>query len=364
MLTDCYLPRLGGIEVQVHDLSARLVERGHEVEVFTLTPGGVGFGGTEIVDGIPVHRLGVRLPRDLLINPLAARGLAAKLAGFDVAHIHMGVVSPFATDSGMVTTRMGMPTAMTLHCVLHRAEPALSRLGVLRRWAAKGMAMSAVSLVAAEPLQRIVGEPVVRVLPNGIDVAEWRTTERPLLDDGTIRFVTATRLAARKRPVELVEMVARVRTAAPRANVQLEILGDGPDRAKVERAIAKHHAQQWITLAGRVPRSTVKARYSASDVYVSPVELESFGIAALEARTAGLPVVGRSGSGIGEFITDEVNGYLAHDDDELVARMLTLARHPSVRLRMANHNRQNPPVQDWANVAGLAEAEYARAIGR
>ena len=39
MLTDCYLPRLGGIEVQVHDLSARLRAAGHEVEIFTATPG-------------------------------------------------------------------------------------------------------------------------------------------------------------------------------------------------------------------------------------------------------------------------------------------------------------------------------------
>ncbi|HEY6741889.1 MAG TPA: glycosyltransferase family 1 protein, partial [Lapillicoccus sp.] len=39
LLSDCYLPRLGGIEVQVHDLAATLTARGHHVEVFTATPG-------------------------------------------------------------------------------------------------------------------------------------------------------------------------------------------------------------------------------------------------------------------------------------------------------------------------------------
>ena len=113
MLTDCYLPRLGGIEVQVADLSARLVARGHEVEVFTLTPGGVAYGHVEILNGIPVHRLGVRLPRQLLVNPLATRGLRDELKSFDVAHIHMGVVSPFASDCGFLTTRRGLPSTMT-----------------------------------------------------------------------------------------------------------------------------------------------------------------------------------------------------------------------------------------------------------
>ena len=73
LLSDCYLPRLGGIEVQVHDLAAQLTSRGHHVEVFTATPGthGERHGATEVVDGITVHRMALRLPWDLPVNPLA-----------------------------------------------------------------------------------------------------------------------------------------------------------------------------------------------------------------------------------------------------------------------------------------------------
>lgn len=363
MLTDCYLPRLGGIEVQVADLSARLVARGHEVEVFTLTPGGVAYGHVEILNGIPVHRLGVRLPRQLLVNPLATRGLRDELKSFDVAHIHMGVVSPFASDCGFLTTRMGLPTTMTWHCVLDKAESAVRAAGVVRRWAQSGMAMNAVSDIAATPLRRIVDGPPVLVLPNGIDVESWRPTAgRPLLGDGIVRFVSAMRLEARKRPVQLVELMAKVRAAAPRAGVRLEILGEGSERPKIERAIARLGAQDWIALPGRVPRDTLKERYAASDVFVSPSVLESFGIAALEARVAGLPIVGRVGSGISEFVTDDVNGFLADDDEELVRRLTTLAVHPSVRSRMTAYNLKNEPTQSWDNVVQTAESEYARAL--
>ena len=100
MLTDCYLPRLGGIEVQTHDLAACLVERGHDVVVFTATPGAQGqrYGAVEAVDGVEVHRMALRLPWDLPVNPLAPLQLRSRLRGFDVAHVHMGVVSPFASD--------------------------------------------------------------------------------------------------------------------------------------------------------------------------------------------------------------------------------------------------------------------------
>ena len=365
MLTDCYLPRLGGIEVQVHDLSQRLVERGHEVEVFTATTGSEGqrWGAVELVDGIPVHRLAIPLPGGLPVNPLAPLTLRKALRRFDVAHIHMGVVSPFAVDAARVVDRLGVPAVMTWHCVLDRAEAVVDRLGVVRRWAAEGMVMTAVSTIAAAPVRRIIGADVT-VLPNGIDTSAWRCPPRPLLDDPQARFVTAMRLAPRKRPLPLIEMMARVRAAAPKVDVRLEIFGDGPQRGDVEKAITRLGAHGWVTLAGRVSREELLARYAVADVYVSPAELESFGIAALEARTVGLPIVARAGTGIGEFVTDDVNGYLAESDDEMVRRLTTLAVHQSVRGRMAAYNRATPPIQDWATVTTMAEGEYARAIGR
>ena len=61
LVSDCYLPRLGGIEVQVHDLAQRLVAQGHEVVAYTVTPAHrEQHSGLEIVDGIPVHAIRMR----------------------------------------------------------------------------------------------------------------------------------------------------------------------------------------------------------------------------------------------------------------------------------------------------------------
>jgi len=367
LLSDCYLPRLGGIEVQTHDLAGQLTARGHHVEVFTATPGthGQRHGATEDVDGIRVHRMALHLPWGLPVNPLAPAAMRERLVRFDVAHIAMGVVSPFAVDAALLTTRMGLPTAMTWHCMLDRFAPVVSGLGVVRRWARGGMAMSAVSDVAAEPLRRVVGSAaVVEVLPNGIDVTAWRPPagmERA--DDGVVRVVTAMRLANRKRPVPMLRVMRRVRDLVPPGvSIRLEILGEGPDRGSIERFVTEHGMQDWVSLPGRVPRASLRDRYAAADIYLSPARLESFGIAALEARTVGLPVVAREGSGVGEFVRDGVNGYLARDDEAMATALARLATDGVLRARMRAHNVGHAPDQDWPRVAELAEAQYARAL--
>lgn len=376
MLSDCYLPRLGGIEVQVHDLAARLVGRGHEVVVFTATPGSRGERGgfVDHVDGVAVHRLALRLPFELPVNPLAPRLLRQRLAGggFDVAHVHMGVVSPFAVDCIRVATAIGLPTAMTWHCLLGRLEPVLHTAGYVRGWASLGVAMNAVSAVAAEPLQRIVGSAgIVNVLPNGIDVEQWAspTKQAPVREAGDsgsgsdVRVVSAMRLATRKRPLPLLRMMARVRALVPAdTGIRLEIFGDGPDRGRLERFIDAHDMGGWVRLPGRVPRAELRERYAASDIFVAPAPLESFGIAALEARTVGLPVVGRRSSGVQEFVKDGLNGYLVADDEEMAGSLARLVADDGLRRSMTAYNRRMPPEQSWDRVLDGAEAEYRRAI--
>lgn len=365
LLSDCYLPRLGGIEVQTHDLARHLVARGHAVEVFTATPGAQGqmHGDVTVLEGIPVHRLAARMPWDLPVNPRAPRELRRRLAAgdFDVAHVQTGVVSPFAWDATRITLGLGLPTAMTWHCMLAGAAPVFGAARFVRRWAERGVAMSAVSDVAAEPLRRIVGpEAAVDVLPNGIDVSRWAVGEvsRP---PGPLRLVTAMRLAARKRPAALVELVRGAEALAGPGTLSLTILGEGPERRRVEDHV-RTHGLDWVSLPGRVSRDELRERYAAADVYLSPTRLEAFGIAALEARTVGLPVIGRTGSGIGEFVRDGVNGLVVQDDSAMTAAIARLARDPYEVSRLRTWNVAHPPEQDWDAVAGLAVGQYERAI--
>jgi glycosyltransferase involved in cell wall biosynthesis len=261
---------------------------------------------------------------------------------------------------------------VTWHCVLGRSE----RLGHLwarhQSWADGPVAYTAVSDLAADPLRRILGPGrEVTVLPNGVDVNAWRAgvpvddvPQELAPDDGgaEVRLVSAMRLARRKRPMALLRMASAVRRQVPESiRLRLTVLGAGPQRPIMEAFIRRHGMSSWVTLTGRLGRAQMLETYRHSDVYVAPAVMESFGIAAIEARTAGLPVVARADSGIREFVHDGVEGLLAPQDSGMVEAIVRLVTDPVLRQRISAHNRTVPPVQDWEFVQARALAEYTRA---
>jgi glycosyltransferase involved in cell wall biosynthesis len=283
----------------------------------------------------------------------------------------MGVVSPFATDLARVALGLGLPTAVTWHCLMDRSAPAFRLLGQARRWGARGAALSAVSSIAAANVAEVVGQDVpVHVFPNGIDVEHWRAPALPGSGSGAgeapppVRVVAAMRFAARKRPMAVLEVAHRARRLLPAsARMSLTLFGEGPERRRLEAYVRRHDLDDWVSLPGRVTREQLREAYWHSDVYLTPARLEAFGIAALEARTAGLPVVARRDTGVGDFVVDGVNGVLGHDDDDLARALARLVRDADLRRSIATTNRTRPPAQAWSAVAALAEQEYARAAG-
>lgn len=200
--------------MQVADLAHHLQRAGHEVEVFTATGNGADRSTTPRDEqGIIVHRFDLGLPGGIPINPLAVPEVRRRLqgGGFDVAHVHMGVVSPFAVDAARTALGLGLPTAVTWHCVIDGSAPVHRALGYAARWAERGAALSAVSAMAADRVHRIVPPQTrVSVLPNGIDVARWRRPEG-LADVPVppLRIVAAQRMVRRKRPDALIDLLLR-----------------------------------------------------------------------------------------------------------------------------------------------------------
>ncbi|MFZ1374181.1 MAG: glycosyltransferase family 4 protein [Nostocoides sp.] len=382
LLSDCYPPRLGGIETQVRDLGRQLVAAGHEVHVFTATPGahrGYGLRNVELTQdhGVSVHRVTLPLPFGLPVNPLAPALVREELRAFDVAHVHMGVVSPFATALADLALELRLPTAITWHSVL--STPALAlvrRLGTPGRWVDQGAALSAVSTMAARLVRQATEREVpVAVLPNGIDLTAWRprgvdpSGQSPggpsgpggSSGPGRVRIVTAMRFAPRKRVRPLLGMLRQVRDSSPE-RVSATVFGDGPLLAAAQLQSARDSG--WLDLAGRVSRPELASAYAAADLYLAPTHLEAFGIAALEARAAGLPVVAIASSGVADFIEDDVNGLLAADDADLVAAARRLVADDALRQRIRAHNLATPPDQQWPHVVGQALAQYELAAER
>lgn len=327
-VTDAYLPRLGGIEMHVHDLARAQAAAGDEVDIITMTR---ARGALDAPGSAMVIRPGddadvLRKWRFILAN--RSYGVDR---GYDVVHAHCSTVSLL---SFFAFGTPGVPRLMTVHSLWRRYTPLYTGFDHTLRWSTWPVKWSAVSEVAAEGVRRAARGPVdVAVLPNGIDLDLWTPAPR-VSEPGRLRILAVMRLATRKRPMSLLRILRAVRQRVPsHIEVTATILGEGPSRQSMERYLARHDMTSWVKLPGHLPRTEVKQAMATSDVFVAPAVLESFGIAALEAHAAGLPVVGRRGTGLSDFIRDGEGGVLVGSDREMagvLARMATDRTHESV----------------------------------
>ena len=136
--------------------------------------------------------------------------------------------------------------------------------------------------------------------------------------------------------------------------MRLSLVGDGPERGRLEALVRKLELGDHVTLAGQVPFGTLVEEYAGCDVFCLPSLQEGFGLVFLEAMAAGKPVVGCSGTAVEELVTDGVNGLLVPpgDDVALAGALHRLLTDEAARQAMGEANR--------AEVARFAPETIAR----
>ncbi len=365
MVSDWYAPRLGGVESHVADLAAALARRGLDVAVLTTTKDFpmTTAGGRDFT----IDRLATTTAPGFgfSISPFLANQVTRRLeaGNFDVVHVHASVVSPLALAGLIAARRLDLPAVVTFHSMLLRAADILARAEKIWRWGESPLLFTAVSRVVAAQAGPAVGGAPVEVLSNGVDLDGWpERPRRPFVNGRKIVFATAMRLTRKKRPLELLdsfEIALKIASASDR-ELELRIAGEGPLRGKIEARIATGALAGNVRLLGRLDRDELRGLYASSDAFVMPSTRESFGIAALEARASGLPVVAMTGTGADDFLTNGETALLASDDRLLAAQMARLACDDALREKLGRRDTALKEF-DWANVAERHIAAYAKA---
>jgi glycosyltransferase involved in cell wall biosynthesis len=353
-VTDCYLPRLGGIEMHVHDLVTEQRSRGYDATALTATTGGA------FIDDVPVTRLAnLRgIPTWSALSQVPDRIAQGR---YDVVHAHSSLLSPLAWSAVRAAATAGVPAVATMHSIPPQSGPVRHLLTLVGNAAGRHVEWTAVSPAAAEPLRGILDGRDVAVLPNGIDPARWRTSPRSV-DCRPLTVVSVMRLCERKRPLALLHMLAEIRRQVPLAKaLRAVIVGSGPQASTVRRALVAHGLDGWVELPGKLARPQIRELFEASDIYLAPAPLESFGIAALEARCAGLAVVAMAGGGIGEFVSHGLEGYLVSSDEDMSQTAARLLTSPELLQSIQRHNRSSVPVMTWDHVLSRSLDAYAKA---
>jgi glycosyltransferase involved in cell wall biosynthesis len=255
----------------------------------------------------PLNRLAVARRRFRSLLPLYPvwfslldlRGHALVVSS-SVAFAHAVRTSRGATHVSYVYTPLRY--AWDLDAYLDRSSwPRAARLGarilrpVLRRWdlatASRPDVVVAISEEVARRIERTWNRDSEVIYPP-VDVA---AIEPSSVDDGYL--LVAARLLAYRRVDLAVE-------AAGRLGLELVVVGDGPERPRLESI-----AGPSVRFVGRVDRPTLIDLFRRCHAYVLP-GIEDFGIAPVEAMAAGKPVIGIAAGGVAETVIDGVTGVL------------------------------------------------------
>jgi phosphatidylinositol alpha-1,6-mannosyltransferase len=306
-----------------------------------------------------------------LFLPLAlARAVAHLSTGrFDVIHIGDALLAPLGVLLGRLS---GRPVAVNLHG-LDMTYPNPVYQWMIRRFLPRLDAGICISRHTREiALRRGFPPDRTRVIPCGIEVGRSsrsidRATARRALQSITGRpvegrsvGVTVGRLVRRKGVRRFVSgILPRIVEEAP--DYLYVVVGGGEEESGIRRAVEEAGMEDHVSMPGRVGAAGLEAVYAAADLFVMPNipvenDVEGFGIVAIEASLAGLPVVASALEGITDAVADGKNGVLVEPgDDEAFARaVLDLLRDEGRRARLAEEGRAyTARTYGWDRVAGL-----------
>lgn len=198
-----------------------------------------------------------------------------------------------------------------------------------------------------------------RILPNGVDVPE---TEQPtaLQLGASEQLLFVGRLDPIKGVYPLIEAMRRVH---PR--VRLTMIGNGPERAGLERAIEAAGLGERVQLLGALPQEQVFEQIRRSFALVLPSFHETQGIVLLEANACAVPVVASDIPGIREVVTHQMNGLMAPAGDaEGLSRQINwLFANPQEAIKMGLQGRNTVRTRfSWQHIALETERVYGRLL--
>lgn len=372
----------GGQNVHVAALATALVDRGHEVTVFTRrddprsTPQVAAPEGY-VVENVPAGPP-TEIPKDKLLPHMDAFAdyLAARWADerYDVAHAHFWMSGLAALRAGRAT---GTPVVQTFHALgtVKRRYQGAKDTSPAERIAVEAMLCSHVDHVIATCTDEVaelcsmgLGAGRATIIPCGVDLRLFAPVSSPPAGRRG-RLLAVGRLVERKGLSDVVDALAEL------PDVELLIAGgpsadalavDPEARRLHERARANGTADR-VRLLGRVDRPDMPGLFGAVDVVVAVPWYEPFGIVPLEAMACARPVVGSAVGGLLDTVVPGNTGELVppHRPDRLaqVVRDLLADHQRREAYGSAGHQRVRQ-LYTWDTVARDTEQAYARVVAR
>jgi L-malate glycosyltransferase len=371
----CY-PTYGGSGVVATELGIELAARGHEIHFITSSQ---PFRLTGREANIHFHEVSVSTyplfeypPYDLALATRMAE--VADFYSLDLLHVHYAIphsVSALLARQMLATLGRTLPFITTLHGTditlvgLDHSYLPITKFGI-----EQSDGVTAISNHLRDRTREafnITSE--IEVIHNFVNCdfylrkPELVAAMRPrFAAPDEHLFVHLSNFRPVKRVRDVIEVFARVARVLP---VRLMLIGDGPDRSTAEQLALHHKVQDRIHFIGK--QDNVNELLPLADLMLMPSEMESFGLAALEAMACSVPTIGTRVGGVPELIHNQHNGLLFEvgDIDAMAAAAISLLRDEPRLKTMAAAARKTAQDRFCASrIIPQYESYYDRVITR
>lgn len=383
MLTWEYPPRIvGGIARVVNDLSKRLIKDGHEVTVVTYREGNAPY--FEDDKGVKVYRVDNYMihPNNFIdwilqmnFNMIAkANELIAKEGAFDVIHAHDWLVAYAAKT---LKNSYDIPIVSTIHATESGRNTGIhdevQRYINDTEWMLTYESTEVIvnSNYMKRELQSLFGLPFekINVTPNGINVNMFNGIERDYdfrrqyaLDNEKI-ILFMGRLVYEKGVQHLISAMPKILNSYHDA--KLVIAGKGGMIDELKAQVNAMGIGNKVYFTGYMDAKQVAKMYKCADVSVFPSTYEPFGIVALEAMLAGIPIVVSDIGGLNEIVEHGQNGMKSYagNPNSLADSILELLYNPQLCDNVVKKAKAQVKNEfNWTKIAQDTHFIYQKAI--
>ena len=342
----CY-PTPGGSGIVAVELGKSLAQLGHKVHFIT---SGNPSRLSRFDENIYLHKVETgEYPLFQQSNPYAL-SLAVKIRevaeqyDLDLVHVHYAI--PHAA-SAFLAKEMLKPKKLRTVTTLHGTDITLvgmmpSFYSITRFIISASDAITSVSrFLKQQTIDEFKIEKHIEVINNFVDSDEFQPVVDPairkrLAPNGEKLVMHVSNFRKVKNLPVVVEVFNEVKTEIP---ARLVLVGDGPELEAVERQVARLGIRDDVIFMG--DREFIADILPGGDVFLLPSRHESFGLAALEAMSCGVPVVGSDVGGLHEVIVDGETGFLCDPQDIGCMKhlILQLLRNDELRSTVAEKAR-------------------------
>jgi len=369
----CY-PTYGGSGVVATELGIELAARGHEIHFITYSQ---PFRLTGREANIRYHEVPVSNyplfeypPYDLALATRMAE--VAEFHGLDLLHVHYAIphsVSALLARQMLAARGRHLPFITTLHGTditlvgLDRSYLPITEFGINQSDGVTAIS----SYLRDRTYQAFNVTRDIEVIRNFVN-CDFYTRDPELVAKQRPRFakpdekiiVHLSNFRPVKRVTDVVEVFARI---APVVPSRLLLIGDGPERSAAEFLALKHGIADRVDFLGK--QDNVNELLALADLMIMPSEMESFGLAALEAMACCVPAIATRVGGVPELIEHQVNGllYEVGDIDGMAAGALSLLTDPDRLETMSKAARKTAQDKFCASrIIPMYEAYYEQVI--